>query len=111
MKRMRRDPDLLEKYDFSQQEAAKKLGTTQATISYYIHSKRGRRGKTQFEEMLPTIQVAARETAKNIATGKTSPDEVVQNFCKVCMSLRGEKTLETNDSEKTPEYIFMASGI
>lgn len=103
--------ELIEKYDFTQLEAAEKLGTTQAAISYYIHLKRGRKGKTQFKEMLPRIQAAAHEAAKDIATGKTSPNEVVQNFCNVCMLLRrGIKTPKTTLKESS-SYVFIASGI
>ena len=41
--------DLIEKYNFTQVEAAEKLGTTQAAISQYLHSKRGYKGLEQFE--------------------------------------------------------------
>lgn len=36
--------ELIEKYGFTQTEAARKLGITQAAISQYLHSKRGYRG-------------------------------------------------------------------
>jgi uncharacterized protein len=103
--------ELIEEYNFTQQEAAEKLGTTQAAISYYIHSKRGLRGKTQFEKMLPALQDSAYDVAKDIADGKTSPDEVVQSFCKVCMILRGEESFKMSRPEKPSKYIFLASGI
>lgn len=91
--------ELIEKYNFTQVEAAKKLGTTQAAISQYIHLKRGRKATTQFEEILPIIQVAASEAAKNIATGKANADEVMLNFCKLCTSLREEaKSPKTTSS-------------
>ena len=53
--------ELIEKYSFTQVEAAEKLGTTQAAISQYIHSKRGMKGIAHFEEGLPKIQAAANE--------------------------------------------------
>ena len=80
--------ELSEKYNFTQVEAAENLGTTQAAISQYIHSKRGYKGKAQFNDILPTIQSAASETAKGIATRKMNADEVVLNFCKLCELLR-----------------------
>ena len=80
--------DLIEKYNFTQVEAAEKLGTTQAAISQYLHSKRGYKGLEEFELFLPKIQSAASETAKGIATRKMNADEVVLNFCKLCELLR-----------------------
>jgi len=85
--------ELIEKYNFTQIEAAKRLGTTQAAISQYLHSKRGHKAMAQFKEVLPTIQVVATEIAKGIATGKMNIDEVSLNFCKVCMLLREGKKI------------------
>ena len=80
--------ELVEKYDFTQMDAAEKLGTTQAAISQYIHSKRGYKGAELFEDIIPVIQDVAYETARDIATGKIDSDVVMLNFCKLCMSLR-----------------------
>lgn len=82
---------LIEKYDFTQVKAAEKLGTTQAAISQYIHSKRGSKRVAEFEEILPTIQSAAGEIAKGIATGEMNTDEVVLSFCKLCKTLQKEE--------------------
>lgn len=80
--------ELIEKYDFTQMDAAEKLGTTQAAISQYIHSKRGYKGAELFDDIIPTIQKLAHETAKDIATGKIDSDAAILNFCKLCASLR-----------------------
>jgi len=80
--------ELIEKYAFTQVQAAEKLGTTQAAISQYIHSKRGYKRIEQFEDILPQIQSAASETAKRITTGKMGTEEVMSDFCKLCLSLR-----------------------
>jgi len=82
--------DLIEKYGFTQVEAAEKLGTTQAAISQYLHLKRGHKGIEQFELFLPTIQSLANETAKQIATEKIDINEVMINFCRLCTPLREE---------------------
>jgi predicted transcriptional regulator len=79
--------ELIEKYNLTQIEAARKLGTTQAAISQYLHSKRGCKGIADFEEILPLIQTAASETAEGIASGKMGADEIASNFCKLCASL------------------------
>lgn len=85
--------ELIEKYDFTQIEAAEKLGTTQAAISQYIHSKRGHKVTEQFNESLPTIQAFASETAKLIATEKVEQDEVILRFCEICRMLREQRKI------------------
>jgi len=52
---------LVEKYKFTQGEAAEILGTTQAAISQYIHLKRGFKGMKTFENALPLIQSVSNE--------------------------------------------------
>jgi predicted transcriptional regulator len=81
--------ELVEKHDFTQLAAAEKIGTTQAAISQYINSKRGNKVVERFEGILPIIQIAATETAKDIAASDTDHDEVMINFCKICSSIRG----------------------
>ena len=83
--------ELIEKYDFTQIDAAKNIGITQAAISQYIHLKRGRNGKAQFESLLPAIQTSASKIAYDIATRNIRPDEIMLNFCKVCATLREER--------------------
>ncbi len=85
--------ELIEKYNFTQLEAAEKLGTTQAAISQYIHSKRGLKGVKQFEDILPIIQSAASDTARRIANGEISGEEIMLKFCKLCASLWEEKKI------------------
>ena len=80
--------DLIEKYDLTQVEAAKRLGTTQAAISQYIHSKRGYGSLGQYENEMPKIQKYARKTAKRIAKENISSDEVMKIFCELCRELR-----------------------
>ncbi len=86
--------ELVEKHNFTQVQAAEKLGTTQAAISQYIHSKRGYKGAEEFNAILPVVQSAAIETAELIATERMDTDDIMLNFCKLCMSLREEKRLE-----------------
>jgi len=86
--------ELIGKHNFTQVEAAQKLGTTQAAISQYIHSKRGYKGAEEFEVILPRVQSVAAETADLIAAEEISTDEVMLNFCKLCTSLREGKQLK-----------------
>ena len=85
--------ELIEKYSFTQISAAKKLGTTQAAISQYIHSKRGYKGVAQFTDILPEIQSLADETAKSIATGEMDTEKIMQKFCELCTILRKKKKI------------------
>ena len=59
--------ELIEKYGYTQVETARKLGTTQAAISQYIHSKRGYKGMEEFEVILPKVQSVASETFSAVA--------------------------------------------
>jgi hypothetical protein len=85
--------DLIEEYNFTQVEAAEKLGTTQAAISQYLHSKRGHKGSERFELFLPEIQSAAKETAKQIAANKIDTDGILTNFCNLCTSMRAKEKI------------------
>jgi len=81
--------ELVGKYDFSQIAAAEKLGTTQATISYYLDSKRGDKRLRQLEA-IPSIQSAASEIAQGIASNKLSSLDPMLTFCKLCTVLRNK---------------------
>ena len=85
--------ELIEKYNFTQVSAAKKLGTTQAAISQYIHSKRGYKGAKQFRDILPEIQALANETARTIAAGKMDTEDIMRKFCELCTILRKKNKL------------------
>ena len=79
--------ELVGKYNFSQMAVAEKLGTTQATISYYLYSKRGDKRLRQLES-IPSIQSAATKIAQGIATKELSPLDPMLTFCKLCTVLR-----------------------
>jgi len=78
---------LIENFNFSQMAAAKKLGTTQASVSHYISSKRGEKMVKQLEES-PSVQAIVNEIAEGIAANKTSPFDAMLLFCKLCEALR-----------------------
>jgi len=85
--------ELIEKYNFTQVAAAEKLGTTQAAISQYIHSKRGHKSIEQFGDLMDDIRSVAIEAAKSIATREIDSDEVMAKFCELCTKLRKEKKI------------------
>lgn len=79
---------LIKKHHFSQMEVAKRLGTTQATISYYLDSKRGKKGMEQLQSK-PLVRVTASEVAQRIANNKFSLIDATLEFCKLCRALKG----------------------
>ena len=94
--------NLIEKYNFTQVEAAEKLGTTQAAISQYVHSKRGFRGMERFEDILPLIQSASSEIARSIAVQKINAEEVMSKFCELCTEIRGRIISDQSDKNEVP---------
>lgn len=85
--------ELIEKHNYTQVKAAKKIGTTQAAISQYITSKRGHKGVGNFEKIAPLVQKAAAKTAGRIAKEDVSPEEFNESFCQLCKELRKEKKI------------------
>jgi len=79
--------ELINNYKLTQVETAQRLGTTQAAVSHYINSKRASRGLEQFGDIVPRIQAMANDTAKKLANGEITSDEVTVDFCKLCASL------------------------
>jgi len=84
--------ELIKKYGFSQVEAAKKLGTTQAAISQYLRSKRGEKNIKKLES-IPAIKLAVDEIAQGIATEEMSATETVTCFCSLCTKLLSQRLL------------------
>ena len=76
--------ELVQKYNFSQTEAAKKLGTTQAAVSQYLSSKRAYKGIEHVERFLPKIQAMAAETAQKLVNKEIAAQDVTFDFCKLC---------------------------
>ncbi len=76
--------ELVEKYNFSQTQAAKRLGTTQAAISQYLSSKRAFKGIDHVEQYLPKIQTMASETAKKLVDKEISASDLTVDFCHLC---------------------------
>jgi len=78
---------LIENFNFSQVAAAKKLGTTQASISHYLYSKRGEKMVKQLEAS-PSVRAIVDEIAEGIAADKISPLDAMLHFCRLCEALR-----------------------
>jgi predicted transcriptional regulator len=85
--------ELVKKYNYTQVQAAKKLGTTQAAISQYLTAKRGRKGIQNYDEIAPLVQDAAIEVAKRLTTTEMSPEEFSESFCDLCKVLQKAKKI------------------
>jgi predicted transcriptional regulator len=85
--------ELVEKYSFTQKQAAKKLGTTQPAISQYLSSKRGRKGVPNYENVAPLVKGAATRTAEKVATRDMNPGEFSTSFCDLCKELQRTKRI------------------
>ncbi len=79
---------LIEKYGFTQSEAAERLGTTQPAISQYISMKRGRKSAEKFKKSLPIVKALADKTAKRIVIKNLKGDEAISSFCEICKTLQ-----------------------
>ena len=85
---------LIEQYRFTQVAAAKKLGTTQAAISYYLDAKRGGKRLEQLGSS-PTIQAAIISIAEGIASDRMKAEEAMTAFCDLCNDLRKQDVVCT----------------
>jgi predicted transcriptional regulator len=85
--------ELVKKYGFTQVEAAKKLGATQAAISQYVTSKRGIKPIHNYDEIAPQLQATAAKVAKRLSKRKMSPEEFSASLCDLCTRLRKAKKI------------------
>jgi predicted transcriptional regulator len=91
--------ELVEKHGFSQVATAKKLRTTQASISHYLHHKRGEERIIELES-IPAVQSTASKLAQNIATEKTSGSDITLSFCSLCDTLRKRGILQARAQDR-----------
>ncbi|MFQ5711447.1 MAG: transcriptional regulator [Candidatus Geothermarchaeales archaeon] len=94
---------LIEDYGFSQEGAAKALGTSQASISYYLNSKRGV-GLINRLKKIDLVNEVASDMAEDASTSSLTPFEAMLAFCGLCISLRTGKIACTlhSDSVELP---------
>ncbi len=76
---------LIEKYDMTQQEAADRLGLTQASISNYARKARGVMLNLDTD---PNIVRAADEVAAELASGNPDQREALRLMTEVCDYIR-----------------------
>ena len=84
--------ELVNRYHFSQKAAAEKLGTTQASISHYLYSKRGDKRMKELESVA-SIRSVVSEIAEGIATEKLASLDAMLSFCQLCTALRNQDVI------------------
>jgi predicted transcriptional regulator len=82
---------LIVDYGYTQSEAARLLGTTQAAISYYMGERRGKRIRS-FENN-DLVRAAATDVAKGLSSGDLSGQGATAKFCQLCAKLRSSEVL------------------
>jgi predicted transcriptional regulator len=93
--------ELIEKYKFTQQDAASKLGLTQSAISQYLRNLRG--SKIKLLEKNKDINEQIEEFAKRIASGELDSSKTLVPFCKICKNIRKSKILCKIHKKAFPE--------
>jgi len=91
--------ELVEKHGFSQVSTAKKLGTTQATVSHYLHHKRGEKRIIELKS-IPVVQSTTSKLAQDIATETTSGSDITLRFCSICNTLRKRGILQARTRDR-----------
>ncbi len=76
--------ELIENYSFKQEQAAEKLGVTQAAISKYQHQVRG---EAVDLESASEVQAMSKDLAAALSRG-ANPLAVSQRFCQACTDIR-----------------------
>ena len=94
--------ELVQKYHFTQTNAAKKLGTTQAAVSQYLNSKRAYKGIEHVEQYLPQIHDMAAETARKLVNEEIGAGDITFDFCRLCSTFCLKNNLQSEVLK--PEY-------
>jgi len=82
---------LVRDHGFTQASVADFLGVTQATVSHYLASKRG---KLVVDICEPEeLELAANEIAVRIAHGDLDPDGLRREICRFCLKLKKRRGL------------------
>jgi hypothetical protein len=86
--------ELMEKYGYSQNQVASKLGITQAAVSHYINSKRGSLMLAEIEK-IDGVKETVQDVSTSIAKDNDN-DAMVLAFCKLCSIVKASKVFWDN---------------
>jgi len=93
--------ELIEKYKFTQQDAASKLGLTQSAISQYLRNLRG--SKVKILKKDAKVQKEIENFASKLASGKLDSSNAIEPFCNICKNIRKSKILCEMHKKSFPE--------
>ena len=93
--------ELIDKYKFTQQDAASKLGLTQSAISQYLRNLRG--SKIKILEKDKEINKQIEKFANRIASGELNSSNTLIPFCNICKNIRKSKILCKIHKKAFPE--------
>jgi predicted transcriptional regulator len=79
---------LTKTYGLSQEQAAKRMGTTQPAISQYKREIRGH--KSRVFKQNPKLAEMVDEIAKKAASGELASYDITLEFCGICKYLRSQ---------------------
>jgi predicted transcriptional regulator len=92
--------ELAESHKLKQLEIASLLGITQASVSYYLTSKRGY--GSELSKKLPMLEDIGRKLAEDLVKG-TPSSNVMKTVCDLCKSLKVYDVLcGTYNNNRTP---------
>jgi predicted transcriptional regulator len=93
--------ELMDKYDFTQQKVALKLGLTQSAVSQYLRNLRGSSIKSL--ETDKEINKQIEEFASRLASGELESLNALNAFCGICKNIRKSKILCEIHKKSFPE--------
>lgn len=93
--------DLLEKYNLTQRETARRLEMTQPAISQYKNKLRGKKVKQL--ESCKKISEKIDELAEGIARQKMDKEEYDSEICKICKEARKESLIPGKTKRDSPK--------
>ena len=79
---------LTKTYGLSQEQAAKKMATTQPAISQYKRELRGH--KSRVFKQNPKLLEMVDDIAKKVASGELATYDITLEFCRICKYLRSK---------------------
>jgi predicted transcriptional regulator len=93
--------NLIEKYKLNQQEAASKLGVTQAAISQYRRDLRGSR--LRILEKDKNVMEEIERFTDRIVSGGFNSLSAMKAFCDICRTIRSKKLICEAHMKNFPE--------
>jgi hypothetical protein len=94
--------ELLEKYDLSKMEVAKRMCVTPAAITQY---SKGVRGSSYIKELSGSEEIMKKisEISKDAADDEANFESIMDNMCEICRLIRSDKLICALHANEFPE--------